>query len=437
MKLVPLAIAGAAVLVAIAGCSSGAPEPSKPGCDAVVTLNLLRAEGAPPAQTVLDSWAKSHPCTEIKVSEVPFGQLADKINVIAGSPSAPDLYTYDGPNTATYAINGVIASMEDSIDQATRDDMSPATLREHTFDGKLYSPGVRQSAVALIYNKDMLDALGISPPSTLDTAWTWDEAIAAMQKCQQGPAGDATVWGLAPTQSGNGTPGPSYVSMNFVRSAGDPTAPATSSAYKAFYGLDPDGYTIDGWLNGPESVAGAQLYQDIFNRYGISPKAGIPNAFADGKACFDIQQPSFIQDLLAPDAPFVTGITPLPYITTPITQTGSLTLGVGARSKHPVEAAEFVNFVGSAAEQLRNSQSDASLPVRESVFGDLPQYDAYPLAIFKDELEQWGQPRPPGINAALYDFVVTSAMRDIAYGADVQERLDKAVQEFEQSARKN
>ncbi|MEV6520658.1 sugar ABC transporter substrate-binding protein [Longispora sp. NPDC051575] len=427
---------GLAVLLLGTACTAAKDTASKPGCDKVVTLNLLRAQDTPPAPSVLKDWEAAHPCIEIKVSEVPFGQLADKINVIAGSPTPPDVYTYDGPNTATYASRGVIAPMDAAITAAIRADIIPATIKEHTYEGRLYSPGIRQSALALIYNKDMLDKLGITPPDSLDKAWTWDQAIDAMRKCQVGPAGNAKVWGLAPTQSGNGTPGPSYVSLNFLRSAGDPKADQQSSLYKTFWALAPDGKTINGWLNTPEAARGAQIYQDIFNKYGISPKAGIPNAYADGKACFDIQQPSYIGKLLAPDATFKTGVTPLPYVTTPITQTGSLTLGVGARSKHPKEAAEFVMFVASGPEQLKNSQGDHSMPVLKSLFTQLPQYDSYPLAIYRNELEQWGQPRPPGPHYAQYDSIVTSAMRDIAYGGDVAATLDKAVKQFEQIAGK-
>lgn len=422
------------ILAGTTACSSHSSQPTAgtAGCGQVITLTLLRAEGTPPAQPVLDAWAKAHPCIKVSVSEVPFGQLSDKINISAGSPNPPDVLTYDSPDTATYAANGVLAPLDAAITPAMRADISPATLKENSYNGHIYSPGIRQSALALIYNKTMLDKLGIHPPSTLATAWTWSQAIDAMRRCQQGPPGQATVWGLAPTQSGNGTPGPAYVSLNFLRSAGDPHATPGSSQYQTFYALSPDGKTAQGWLNTPQAAKGAQLYQDIFNKYGISPKVGIPNAFNDGKACFDIQQPSFIGSLFAPGAPFTTGVTPLPYLTTPITQTGSLTLGVEARSPHVKEATEFVMFVCGAAEQLVNSQNDQSLPVLDSLFAKLPQYASYPMAIYKDELEQWGQPRPPSRWYAQYDTIVSTAMRDIAYGANVQQRLNQAAQQFDQ-----
>ena len=46
------------------------------------------------------------------------------------------------------------------------------TLEEHSFEGKIYSPGTQQTSLALFYNADMLSAVGIEPPRELDKAWT-------------------------------------------------------------------------------------------------------------------------------------------------------------------------------------------------------------------------------------------------------------------------
>ena len=206
-----------------------------------------------------------------------------------------------------------------------------------------YSPGTQQTTLALFYNTDMLEKAGIAlPPRELDKAWTWTQAMAAFKKCQQGEGDDVTVWGLAPSRFGTATPGFVYRDMLFLRTQGDPKAPPDSSLYKTYWGISPDGKMAQGWLNTPEAIAGAKFFQDMFSVAQITPKAGIPNAFQDGRACFTIDTSYFITGLVNHDPGFKWGVTPLPYSRTPIVHTGSLTYGVMAKTTHKDEAAKFV-----------------------------------------------------------------------------------------------
>jgi ABC-type glycerol-3-phosphate transport system substrate-binding protein len=235
-----------------------------------------------------------------------------------------------------------------------------------------------------------------------------------------------TVWGLAPNRFGNATPGFVYRDLLFLRTFGDPKAAPDSSAYKTYWALSPDGKTAQGWLNTPEAIAGAKFFSDLFNVLKITPKAGIPNAFQDRKACFTIDTSYFIGGLAANDPGFKWGVTPLPHAKAPIVHTGSITLGVMAKSTSPDEAAKFVIDVSTgkiAADYLRAARS---LPALKSLAAGMPELQSYPLSVFADEIGAWGQPRPPSAHFAQYDKVVTDALRDIAYGADPKARLDAA-----------
>ena len=103
-------------------------------------------------------------------------------------------------------------------------------------------------------------------PRRSTTAWTWDQALDAFKKLQQGPADNPTVWGLAPSVFGDGTPGSYYRDGIMMRSKGDPNAPADSSAYKTFLGIAPDlgAANVDGYVNSPEAVEGLKFYQGMF-----------------------------------------------------------------------------------------------------------------------------------------------------------------------------
>jgi fructooligosaccharide transport system substrate-binding protein len=411
--------------------TQAAADTSAPAADCkqgVVTLEMLKPQNNPPYKAQLDMYTAAHPCIRFNISEVPFGQLADKINVLAAAGNPPDVVVYDGPNTQSYAAAGILLPLDPYLPDGFRDDVVEASLSEHSWDGKLYSPGTQQTTLGLFYNTDMLEKAGIAlPPRDLDKAWTWTQAMEAFKKCQQGEGDNVTVWGLAPSRFGTATPGFVYRDMLFLRTQGDPKAPPDSSLYKTYWGISPDGRTAQGWLNTPEAVAGAKFFQDMFSVAQITPKAGIPNAFQDGRACFTIDTSYFITGLVNHDPGFKWGVTPLPYGRTPIVHTGSLTYGVMAKTTHKDEAARFVveMSTGPIAENL--AQTTHILPVLKSLYPKVPELREYPLSIFAEELQRWGHPRPPSPKFAQYDKIVTDALRDIAYGADPKTRLDGAV----------
>ena len=397
----------------------------------VITLTMLVISPGLDKFLVPD-WNATHPCVQITVTEVPYGNLTQKTDILAASNNPPDIYTIDGPDIATYAASGVLLPLDNYITPQYKADMVPATLKEESYGGHIYSPGIDQTTVGLFYNKTMTDKLGITPPSTLP-GWTWAQAVAAMQKCQQGPPGNATVWGFAPSIFGNGSPGSYYESGIWLRSMGDPKAAVDSSAYKTFAQIAPDDSTVDGYVNSPEAIQGAQFYQDLFNKYGVMPKAGIPNAFIDGKACFDYEASWFLGSLTAAKVPFQWSVTPIPYFVTPISHTGDVSYAVSSKTKYPDQAAALVLFISNTAEELKHVELWGDLPALSSVAAQMPELKTFPLSLFNETLLNEGYPRPSSPHYLQFEAEMSSAMHDIALGTDPKTRLDQAVQVIDQA----
>ncbi|WP_236789629.1 ABC transporter substrate-binding protein [Amycolatopsis sp. GM8] len=426
---------GAAVTLVLAGCSSGEDVgPKTADCpDGVITLSVLRAENNVPNDAELNDYSNSvKGCVKFKTQDVPFSQLADKISVLAPTGNAPDIVGYDSPNTTDYASKGILLPLDKYLPAGWKEDVLPATLKEQSYQGKVYSMGVQQDVLTIYYNKDLTDAAGITVPTTIDKAWTWAQARDAMAKCQKGTPGTPDIYGLAPTQLGDGTPGTVYGDLVMMRSAGDPKAPQDSSAYKTFYALSPDGKSADGWLNTPEAVDAAKFYQSLFNGpTAVSSKTGRPNAFIDGKACFDIYVGEQALNLKKANVPFKWGNAPMPYIKTPIVQTGALTVGVMAKSKHADAAAKAVAAMSTAPAVTKYNQDAIRMPTLQSVYNSLPMFHEPPFDMEYNELLQWGQPRPVTSSFSQYNDIVAKALKDIAYGSDPQQRLNQAVSQLQ------
>jgi fructooligosaccharide transport system substrate-binding protein len=420
-KLAVLAVVTAATAALLAGCSSSGSGSDSGG---KVTLNIFRCTGCMPFDWQIDDFEKANPNITVKAQQVPFGSFYDKTSVLAASSNPPDVYTADQPTIANLASQGVISALDNDLPKSYVDDMTDSSKAGLTWDGKLYSPGPADAAMALYYNADALTKAGIALPSTsLDEAWTWDEAVDAMQKCQ---AANPGLFGLAPTTLGNGTPGSDYLTSIFMRGEGDPKAKKGSSAYNTYYGVSADGTKASGYVNTPEAIKGAQFYQDLFQKYKVSPTTGVPNAMIDGKACFEISTSTNISTLSKATLSYKWGVTPMPYSVTPFVHNGSLALAVGAKSKHRAEAVKFVEFVSSAKIQNESVEKAGYLPVLKSVAASNETLKDPKYQVFTDELAKWAAPRALTAGYLKYSDTITNTMRDVAYGTDPKTALDAA-----------
>lgn len=427
-------VAAMVTILPLAACSTAADSPAPADADAACAdgtteLTLLRAESNPPTDEFIEQWEANNPCITVTVQEVPWSELATKTQLIATESDAPDVIEVDAPNTQTFAAAGLLLPIDDYLPDGYQDEAVEASVSELSYDGRIYSTGMAQTTLGLYYNTDMLDALGITPPTTLEDAWTWDEALDAMLQCQVGDPQNPEVFGLAPSAFGDGTAGNTYRDLTILRSAGDPTAPEGSSAYNTYWALAPDGSTVDGYLNTPEAIEAAELYQSMYQgERRVTSSEGLPNAFIDGRACFDLQTSYLAGNLASTPPDFEWGITPVPYITTPIVQTGDVVLAVSATTEHPEEAAKFAIDLGIGTEGLAWVASNRSFPSITTTDAQFDYLDELPLSVLYQEIVEWGQPRPPSTHFVEYDQLVSQGLRDIAFGADPTATLNDTVQ---------
>ncbi|MEV8143774.1 extracellular solute-binding protein [Specibacter sp. NPDC078709] len=420
----------AASLLAMTGCSSagdsaGGPGPITSECPAgVTTLKVLTSEFGFPKPSQIEDYAKIQPCIKFDAERVPFAQLSEKISVAASSNNQPDIIGFDGPWTQNFASLGILAPLDPYLPSGWKDDAVSATVTEQSYKDQLYGMGVQQDSLALFYNKNLTDAAGIKVPSKLEDAWTWEEARDAMAKCQQGPAENPTVWGWAPNRW---SPGFSYRDQLFLRSEGDPKAPKDSTAYKTYYAISDDGKSASGWLNTPEAIKGATFYQSLFSGpNAVASQTAIPNSLIDQRSCFDIEVVGMIDILNKANVDFEWGIAPLPFMKTPIAHTGSITMGVPAKSKNKEIAGKTIVEMSTGAMLKQYSEQTFAQPALKSTAAEVPALNEEPYVLFTQEIQQIGVPRPPSAHYVQYDQFVGEALKDIAYGADPKTALDKA-----------
>jgi multiple sugar transport system substrate-binding protein len=97
----------------------------------------------------------------------------------AGDP--PDLFYLATEALAGYASNGSLLAYGDEL--SNKDDFYPSLVENFTFDGKFYCAPKDFSTLALVINKGLWDAAGLTDA---DIPTDWDQLTAAAQKLTQG-----------------------------------------------------------------------------------------------------------------------------------------------------------------------------------------------------------------------------------------------------------
>lgn len=362
---------------------------------------------------------------DIAFDAVPFADLFAKIETSIAAGAEVDLIQADGPDIKHYAFNRVIIPLDQYFTAADMKLWAPQSIEEGSFRGKFYGPPIMQSCSLMMYNVELTDAAGVKPPQKLADSWTMQQALDAWQKTTRDANGDGVpeVWGL---RWGQGVFWSDYEHGLFRRSAGD-------KASNAFLGIDKDGVTLTGYLDDPAAVEGMQFYQDLHQKYKVTPIEPIPQVFETKKAAFIVTPDNRIGDInrLYPadgsKGTFKWGVTGIPYFRTQLCHTGSWHYGISTNSKNSEEAVAFVKFATSDEGARIWFNRVKQLPANVNLYNEIPEYRAGGIqGLWAEAFPKIGEPRIQTPGYTEYQQVFAEAARDISQGAAVAARLKQA-----------
>ncbi|NOU72303.1 extracellular solute-binding protein [Paenibacillus sp. LMG 31458] len=117
----------------------------------------------------LDAYTKKHPNVTFEPEFSGFDGYADKLATQAAAKNAPDIIQMDPAWLAEYAGRNQLADLSKGI---RTEDIDKSLVDSGKFKDKLYAIALGNNATGMIYNKNAVDKLGITPPKN---GWTWDE----------------------------------------------------------------------------------------------------------------------------------------------------------------------------------------------------------------------------------------------------------------------
>ncbi|MEZ5722328.1 MAG: extracellular solute-binding protein [Paracoccaceae bacterium] len=356
----------------------------------------------------------------VSLESFPQESYNDSITAAALAGNLPDIVDVDGPVMPNWAWSGYLQPLP--IDAAEFDAFLPGT--KGVWDGKLYSIGLWDAAVALYARQSTLDELGLRTP-TLDAPWTGEEFMAALDAAKASGKYDYAL-DLGTAWTGEWYP---YAFSPFLQSFGGDIVDRSTYA------------SADGVLNGEAGIAFGEWWQNLFAG-GCAPgtsqdPADRDNGFNDGHYAFSwngnwaaVPTLAAVEDVVFLPAPDLGN--------GPKIGAASWQFGVSAASEHPDGAAAFIKFAAQDKYLAAFSDGIGLIPATASAAALTTNYaEGGKLAVFFGLSEAQALLRPVTPGYVVEAKVFEKALADIANGADVADTLDAAVDEIDADIEKN
>jgi multiple sugar transport system substrate-binding protein len=408
--------------------------------DKPAQLKFTRQTFPPPVEQLIKDyyaeWASAYPNITVQEETVPYGDLQQKLQTYVASGDVPDLIMGRGDFVPSYVYNKLVADLTPFLKDDYIADLLPSVKSQQVVDGKLWAWPWETNNSIMYFNRDLWQKAGVpTPPETTDLSqgWTWDQWSDAWKKLVPAlnSAGDPQIYALSASEYGNGGPGSNYWYEGiYIRSQGDPNAPKDSTAYKTFAGVSPDGSMASGYIDTPEAIAGMTFYQNLFTQK-LTPSTAIARMFEDQKATTRVGGLGHWFRFTNPDTgiKFKWGASPVPRGKISMTHTTGDSPIILAKSKFQNEAAALMAFMCNDKNRLQWHKIWANPPARTSLFDKMGYNDPIQQISINEIKAGFAPPISPGYLE--YFSAMNTAIKDIALGSNVEDRLHKAAKEID------
>lgn len=162
-RVFALLIAVAALPLAACGAPGSRPDASGPegGSIRVWIMEPGSARLRSFIEKATSEFQGRHPDSKVKVQFVPWAQAHDQFVTAIGGGQVPDLAEMGTTWTPEFAAAGALAPTGEGV----KDVYVPSLVESATVNGKVYGLPWYAGARALIYRSDVLERLGLEPPS--------------------------------------------------------------------------------------------------------------------------------------------------------------------------------------------------------------------------------------------------------------------------------
>lgn len=357
---------------------------------------------------------------KVVVKAFPQINYNDAIVASAAANRLPCILDTDAPVVPSWAYAGYLSPL--TVDKKITDKLQ--TSVKGIYNGKLYSAGFYDAAIALLAKKSDLKAFGLRTP-TLAKPWTLAEFNDALAKAKASGKFDYAI-SLGTGWDGEWYP---YGFSPLLQSFGGDLI--DRKTYK----------TAEGALNGEAAVAWGKWFQNLFTQ-GYAPKKETgdqrDNGFITGKFAFQWNgswaakgaAEKFGDDFIALPAP---NLGTKPYI-----GGGSWQWAVSSTCANKAGANAWLQFALQTKYLTKFADDLFNLPITDAAAAGSKFFGpGKPYADYQQYSKNLALIRPATPAYPVIAKVYESATKDIINGADVQKTLDNAVDQINKNLKDN
>src|SRR6266545_4572173 len=164
-----------ALALAVAGCGGGdgdGGDQAAAGSDRDKPANLTywateNDQEIATIKQIVAACQQQLPNIKVTVQQQAFEGAQQKFATAAQGGSAPDIMRSEVAWVADYASQGFLRPLDDYVSEQDKSDYLPSALAYDQYEGKLWGVPQVTDALALLYNKRLLEDKGIAqPPAT-------------------------------------------------------------------------------------------------------------------------------------------------------------------------------------------------------------------------------------------------------------------------------
>ncbi len=163
-----------AYALSLAGCGSDSESGSASGeLSFLVWAGTAEEKGF---RSIIKAYEKKNPKTKINLQVKPYDNYQTLTTRMAAG-NAPDLARIQYQFMGKFSSEGALVDLSDYLPDGYSEDFNPAIWQSITYEGKPYAIPQHTDTMAIFYNVNMFDKLGIQVPKSPEEGWSWDEFI--------------------------------------------------------------------------------------------------------------------------------------------------------------------------------------------------------------------------------------------------------------------
>lgn len=355
---------------------------------------------------------KQHPNIELKLTRMPYEGLKQQVVAGVAGDAAPDLMRMDIIWVPEFAKMGALLQLDDRVGfNEIRSTVFEGPLATNQYDGNYYGLPLNTNTKIAIYNRYILEDLGLTPPETMEQLA--DAARAAKAK---GYPGGITIGGTG-----------SWAMLPYFWSLGGM--------------LTNEDYTqVDGYLNSPESIRALETILAWHEEGLLSPpilggEPGTWDGMQNNEYLMIDDGPWFYSILMNDEGGFhaLDDTVRAPIPAGPggsISVVGGENLVIFANSKHPDEAWIFAQWMLTEEPQKIMSKV-GMIPTNSQAANDETVLQTPYNETFIEQLET-AMPRTPIPQWGEMESILNLALEKAVRGElAAKQALDEAAQQIE------